>query len=83
MSMIFFTFRAQIGARQAVNLLQKSRISARLGKTPSQIAVNGCGFGVWVPELQSTWAAEKMKDAEIKYEKSYRMDGGMPQEVWL
>lgn len=83
MSMIFFTFRAQLMAKQAVNLLQKMSIPARLGRTPSQIAINGCGFGVWVPELHSVWAAEKMKKSDMKYEKCYRMEGGVPQEVWL
>ena len=83
MSMIFFTFRAQTAAKQAVILLKKGNIPARLGKTPSHIAVNGCGYGVWVPELQSLWAVDKMKQAGLHYEKSYRMDSGGPQEVWL
>lgn len=83
MSMIFFTFRAQTRAKQAVNMLQKAGVPARLGKTPSRIAVNGCGYGVWVPETQSVWAADKMKQVGANFEKSYRMVGGIPQEVWL
>ena len=83
MSMIFFTFRAQMKAKQAVNLLQKHSIPARLGKTPSRIAINGCGYGVWVPELQSMGASEKMRQMGLGYEKSYRVYGGLLQEVWL
>ena len=83
MSMIFFTFRAQLKAKQAVQLLHRSNIPARMGKTPGKIAVNGCGYGIWVPELQSSWASDIMRKAGLGYEKSYRMDAGLPQEVWL
>lgn len=83
MSMIFFTFRAQIKAKRAAVTLQKRGISARLGKTPGKLAVNGCGYGVWVPEGQSLRGAEILRKEQLTYEKSYRMEGSVPVEVQL
>lgn len=83
MSMIFFTFRAQTKAKRSTVMLQKMGISARLGKTPGTLAVNGCGYGVWVPEVQGIQAARVLRKAELQFEKSYRMDGVSPLEVRL
>lgn len=83
MSMIFFTFRAQMWARQAVFLLKQQKIPARMGKTPVALAINGCGYGIWVQEGQSLRASETMRKGNLHYERSYRMDGGVPVEVQL
>lgn len=83
MSMIFFTFRAQMGAKQGVNLLHQAKIPARMGKTPSRIAGRGCGYGVWIPEEHFRPAAEKLLGAGLRYEKSYRFQGDSVREVWL
>lgn len=83
MSMIFFTFRAQMGAKQAVSILRQAKIPARMGKTPSAIAGRGCGYGVWVPEAHFGAAAGRILDSGLRYEKSYRMEGEELREVWL
>ena len=44
MSMIFFTFRAQTGARQGALILSQAGISARVGRTPSGMAEYGRGY---------------------------------------
>lgn len=83
MSMIFFTFRAQMWARQAVFLLKQQNIPARMGKTPAILAVNGCGYGIWVRERHSIPAADVMRRNNLRYERSYRMEDGTPVEVQL
>lgn len=83
MSMIFFTFRAQTGARQGVVMLKRRGISVRLGKTPGVLAVNGCGYGLWIPQSQSVRAAETMRKNGISYERSYLMNGKNFDEVHL
>lgn len=83
MSMIFFTFRAQMRARQGVNLLKKAGIPARMGKTPSRLAGRGCGYGIWVPEYEAEAGARQLHSSGLSYEKSYRMEGDQFREVWL
>lgn len=83
MSMIFFTFLTQTGARQAWHLLRQAHIPSRIGKTPGTLAVKGCGYGIWVGENQSVRASEVMRNGNCRYERSYRMDGGRPVEVRL
>lgn len=83
MSMIFFTFRAQTKARRGAMLLREKGIPAQLGKTPGRLAVNGCGYGIWVQEVRGKQAAEGLRAGNAAYEKSYRMDGGNFTEVRL
>lgn len=83
MSMIFFTFRTQMAARQGVTLLKRAEIPARMGKTPSRIAGRGCGYGIWVPEPQGEAGAQTLLASGSSYEKSYRMERDKFREVWL
>ena len=48
MSMIFFTYRARMQARQGTEILRRAGIPVRMDRTPAQIAGNGCGYGLWV-----------------------------------
>lgn len=83
MSMIFYTFRAQLEAKRGVNALKNALIPSRLGKTPAFLAVDGCGYGIWVPESYGAQAARKLRNAGIRFEKSFRVEGNRGQEVEL
>lgn len=83
MSMIFFTFRAQMAAKKAITILHQAKIPARMGRTPSRIAGQGCGYGIWVREEDLGAAAGRILGAGLRYEKSYQTDGKIFREVWL
>lgn len=83
MSMIFFTYRAQTQARKGAAILREAGIQGKLDRTPSRLAANGCGFGLWVPESQGYGAALELRGRNCPYERSYRMDGGAAKEVAL
>lgn len=83
MSMIFFTFRAQTGARKGALILSRAGISARVGRTPSGMAEYGCGYGIWVSGHQGDRAAELLRSRRPSYERSYLVEGGRQQEVFL
>lgn len=83
MSMIFFTYRAGTQARKGAGILQAAGISVRLGRTPSKLAVNGCGSGLWVPRGQEYAASLELRGRGCAYERSYLVDGGNVREVFL
>lgn len=83
MSMIFFTFRAQMAAKRASTILHQASIPARMGRTPSRIAGRGCGYGIWVRETDLGAAAGRILGAGLRYEKTYLTDGTEFREVWL
>lgn len=83
MSMIFFTYRAQTQARRGAAILRGAGIQGRLDRTPSQLAVNGCGYGLWVPESQGYGAALELRGRDCPYERSYRWDGKSAKAVTL
>ena len=83
MSMIFFTYRARTQARQAYEILRNAGLPARLERTPSGIAGNGCGFGLRVPATYGKRASNLLRQGNTLYERSYLAEGGKMQEVWL
>ena len=48
MSMIFFTFRAQTGARKGVMILGGAGIQGFVARTPGFLSTGGCGYGIRV-----------------------------------
>lgn len=83
MSMIFFTFRAQTAARRGAMILRDVGIRARVGRTPGFLATGGCGYGVWVGQMDAVRAAGLLRRGGHSYERSYRIDNGTGQEVRL
>lgn len=83
MSMIFFTFRAQTQARKGTMILSQAGLQAKLGRTPAALATGGCGYGIWVPEMQGGTAAMQLRGMEVYYEKSYLVSGNTRKEVFL
>lgn len=81
MSMIFFTFREYLAARKAVTTLKNLGISAKLARTPAALAVNGCGYGLWVPGTQGRSASAELKEAGIQYERIHSFDGKSYREI--
>lgn len=75
MSMILFTYRSQTMARKGARLLQSVGIPSRVGKAPSDLAVRGCGYGIWVSAERGNEAARRLRDGKILYENSYRING--------
>ena len=83
MSMFFFTYRAGTQARKGAAILKAAGISARLARTPSKMAANGCGSGLWVPRGQEYAASLELRGRGCPYERSYQVDGGQVREVFL
>ena len=83
MSMLFFTFRAQLKAQKGVSVLKDQGIPAKMGRTPGMLAVNGCGYGLWIPVERGKEARDVLHENGLMYEKCYRMDNGRPREVKL
>lgn len=83
MSMLFFTFRAQLKAQKGAVLLKSFGISAKMGRTPGMLAVNGCGYGLWIPAEYGREAGDILRENGLMYEKVYCMDGVRPREVKL
>ena len=83
MSMFFFTYRAQTQARRGASILKEAGIHGRMDRTPSKMAVNGCGYGLWVPETQGYGAALELRGRGCPYERSYRWDGKSAKAVTL
>ena len=83
MSMIFFTYRAPMEARRGASILSSSGIPGKLAKTPAKLAVNGCGYGIWVPKGQGYAAALQLRGRNCPYERSYLMGEGPAKEVAL
>lgn len=81
MSMILFTYRSQTMARKGAKHLQSFGISSKVGKAPSELAVRGCGYGIWVSEARGKDAAEILRAGRIIYEKSYRINGRERQVI--
>jgi len=81
MSMIFFTYRVPLQARKGAAILQEAGIHTKLARTPSGLAVNGCGYGLWVAIEKGKPAAELLKN-KAPYERSYLGGNGF-REVSL
>ena len=83
MSMIFLTYRAQLGARQGTSLLRSAGIQARVGRTPGNLATEGCGFGLWLREKDGDRAAWLLRRGGVPFERCYQMENGTGREVAL
>ncbi len=83
MSMIFLTYRAQTGARRGVSILNGAGIRARMGRTPGNLATEGCGFGLWIREADGHRAAYLLRRGSAAFERCYKMEGGRGREVAL
>ena len=81
MSMILFTYRSQTIARKGAKRLLEFGIPCRVGKAPSDLAVRGCGYGVWVREEQGNAASGILRAGKIFFEKSYRITGRERQAI--
>ena len=81
MSMILFTYRSQTMARKGAKLLQSFGIPSRVGKAPSDLAVRGCGYGIWVSEKYGKDAAVTLRARKAYYEKSYQISGRERQAI--
>lgn len=83
MNMIFFTFREYMLARKASVMLKNVGIGAKLARTPAMLAVNGCGYGLWIKTGQMRSAAEELDRVGIRYEKIHGYDGRTYREITL
>lgn len=81
MSMIFLTFREYMDAREASGILKKRGIKAKLSRTPSILAKNGCGYGIWLSGTQQKATVDELKKLSIRYEKAYLYDGKNYREI--
>ncbi len=83
MSMIFFTFRAQTGARNGAMILDRAGIQSTVGRTPGFLSTGGCGYGIRVPAGDGRRAAAVLRAGGHPYERSYWLDGNRGREVAL
>ena len=61
MSMIFFTYRAQIGARKGVMILGRAGIQGFVARTPGFLSTGGCGYGIRVAAKDGRRAAAELR----------------------
>ena len=83
MSMIFFTYRAQIGARKGVMILGRAGIQGFVARTPGFLSTGGCGYGIRVPARDGQRAAAELRAGGYPYERSYWLEGNRGREVEL
>lgn len=83
MNMIFFTFREYMLARKASVMLKNVGIQAKLARTPAILAVNGCGYGLWIKVSQMRSAVKELDTAGVRYEKIHSYDGRNYREITL
>ena len=83
MSMIFFTFRAQTGARTGAMILSNAGISGMVGRTPGFLSTGGCGYGIRVAARDGKRAAAILRTGGHPYERSYYLEGNRGREVQL
>ena len=83
MSMIFLTYRAQTGARRGASILNNAGIRTRVGRTPGNLATEGCGFGLWLREQDGPRAAFLLRREGAPFMRCYRMEPGGGREVAL
>ncbi len=83
MSMIFFTFRAQIGARKGVMILGRAGIQGFMARTPGFLSTDGCGYGIRVAAKDGRRAAAELRAGGYPYERSFWLDGNRGREVEL
>ena len=83
MSMIFFTFRAQTGARNGAMILGRAGIQGTVGRTPGFLSTGGCGYGIRVSARDGRRAAAVLRAGGHPYERSYWLEGNRGREVAL
>ena len=83
MSMIFFTFRAQTGARKGAMILERAGIQGTVSRTPGFLSTGGCGYGIRVSGIDGRRAAAVLRAGGYPYERSYWLDGNRGREVEL
>ncbi len=83
MSMIFFTFRAQTGARKGAMILDKAGIQGIVGRTPSFLSTGGCGYGIRVAARDGWRAAAELRAGGYPFERSFLLESGRGREVAL
>ncbi len=83
MSMLFFTYQARTRARMGAEILRQAGIPVRLDRTPSSLAKNGCGYGLWVPEEHGGPASALLQEKGGGFVRSYRFRDGQAREVRL
>lgn len=83
MSMIFLSYRAATQARQALGILKKEGISARMDRSPTALSEKGCGYGLWVPSDRAAEAANVLRRQSRPFSRSYVFSDGGVREVQL
>lgn len=83
MTQYYFTFNSLTQAQTALHRIRRRGIDAQLKRTPTELAVRGCGYSVAVEERAAHSAAAALTAAAIAYRGLYREMGGSMQEVIL
>ena len=83
MSMIFLSFPIQTLARKGLTVLTRAGVSARVGKRPGFLDIDGCGVGLWISSEDGKRAAELLRKNGISYQQSFLVEGSGAREVQL
>lgn len=83
MDSCLITFRSVTPAQRGELLLRQEGISCTIGRTPKQLAEQGCGYSLRVRYVQLHRATEILRQKGIAYRKTYCLRNGNPEEVLL
>lgn len=74
MNQYYVNFRSVTTGQKAIQILQKAGITARLLRTPKDMAKEGCGYSVRVNEQTYTVAVGVLRSSGVAYSKVFRVD---------
>ncbi len=75
--MLAYSFRSPLKAMEALNIIEKEGLNARLVSTPPQIETS-CGFVLLVQENR---VEEFIEKSNVTYSKKFRKEGNLWIEI--
>ena len=78
------TSRSLTYAQRTARVLERTGITARIQRAPSEIAEEGCGYCVRIPQHVLSGAAQRLRAAGLPIKHIYALDqDGAVREVFL
>ena len=80
----YLTFRSITPCQQAQRYLSEQHIRSQKLRTPKSVASKGCGYSLKLNETTISLAASKLSQAQIPYQRAYRIyPDGRVEELFL
>lgn len=77
----YFTFRSLTAAQQAMQVCRMAGLPVQLTRTPSELAVRGCGYALGVPGSVFYRVAWELRRANISFTHGFRRFGSGWEEA--